>query len=88
MLRELLPHLDRSYLNRDGRQRILSEQAKENIRQKKMAKKSSDEWLIVTQTKDDEVEVIACISCNEQSLGEYIIKIYSSLLTRSESEPQ
>jgi hypothetical protein len=35
MLRQLLPNLDWSYLNRDGRQRILSEQAKENLRQAK-----------------------------------------------------
>jgi hypothetical protein len=86
MLRQLLPHLHWSYLNRDGRQRILSEQAKENLRQEKMAKKCSDEWLLVTPTEDDEDEVIACISCNEQSLGEYMIKVYSSLLTRSKSE--
>ncbi len=33
MLRQLLPHLDWLYLNCDGRHRILSEQAKENLRQ-------------------------------------------------------
>jgi hypothetical protein len=76
MLRQLLPHLDWSYLNRNGRQRILSEQAKEILWQEKIAKKSSGEWLLVTPTKDDEDEVIACISCNEQSLGEYMIEIF------------
>ena len=54
MLRQLLPHLDWLYLNRNGGQIILSEQAEENLWQEKMAKKSSDEWLLVTPTKDDE----------------------------------
>ena len=87
MLRQLLPHLDWSYLNHDGRQRILSEQAKENLQQEKMAKKSSNEWLLVTPTKDDEDKLIACISCDDQSMGCNLIKIYSSLLNRSKSEP-
>ena len=87
MLRQLLPHLDWSYLNRNGRQRILSEQAKENLWQEKMAKKSSNEWLLVTPTKDDEDKLIACISCDDQSMGCNLIKTYSSLLNRSKSEP-
>jgi hypothetical protein len=51
VLRQLLPHLDWSYLNRNGRQRILSDQAKENLRHEKIAKKSSDEWLLVTNQR-------------------------------------
>ena len=65
----------------------MSEQAKENLRQEKMAKKGSDEWLLVTPTKDDEDELIACISCDDQSMECNLIKTYSSLLNRSKSEP-
>ena len=83
MLRQLLPHLDWSYLNRDGRQRILSEQAEENLWQEKMAKKLSDEWMLVTSTKDDEDKLIACISCDDQSMGCNLVETYSSLLNRS-----
>ena len=59
MLRQLLPNLDWSYLNRDGRQRLLSEQAKENLCQ---AKKNCDEWVLITPTEYDEDELMACIS--------------------------
>ncbi len=52
-----------------------------------MSKKSSNEWLLVTPTKDDEDELIACVSCDDQSIGCNLIKIYSSLLNRSKSEP-
>ena len=87
MHRQLLSHLDWLYLNHNGRQRILSEQAKENLWQENMAKKSSNEWLLVTPTKEDEDELIACISCHNQSIGCNLIKIYSSLLNQSKSEP-
>ena len=86
MLRQLLPHLDWSYLNHDGRHRILSEQAKENLRQENMAKKSSNEWMLVTPIKHDEDELIACISCDDQSMECNLIKTYSSLLNQSKSE--
>jgi hypothetical protein len=52
-----------------------------------MAKRSSDVWLLVTPTKDDEDELISCVSCDDQSIGCNLIKIYSSLLNRSKSEP-
>jgi hypothetical protein len=52
MLRQLLPNLHWLYLNLDGQQRLLSEQAKENLHQ---AKKNCDEWLIITL-------VINCLS--------------------------
>jgi hypothetical protein len=87
MLKQLLPHLDWSYLNHDGRQRILSEQAIENFWQEKMAKKSSDEWLLVTPTKDDEDKLIVCIPCDDQSMRCNLIETYSSLLNWSKSEP-
>ena len=52
-----------------------------------MAKKSSNEWMLVTPTKDDEGKLIACILCDDQSMGCNLIKIYSSLLNRSKSSP-
>ena len=58
MLRQLLPHLDWSFLNHDGRQRLLSEQARENLRQEKMTKLNCDEWMLVTLTVDDKNEWI------------------------------
>ncbi len=54
MLRQLLPNLDWSYLNRDGQKQLLSKQAKENICQ---AKKNCDDWLLVTPTEYDEDEL-------------------------------
>ena len=63
MLRQLLPNLDWLYLNRDGRKRLLSKQAKENIYQ---AKQNCDEWLLITPTEYDEDELMACIACDEQ----------------------
>ena len=58
MLRQLLPHLDWSFLNRDGRQRLLSEQATENLRQEKMTKLNCDEWTLLTPTEDNKNELI------------------------------
>ena len=40
----------------------------------------------VTPTKDDEDEMIACIPCDDKSMGCNLIKIYSSLLNWSKSE--
>mmetsp|Transcript_28798 Transcript_28798/g.58696 ORF Transcript_28798/g.58696 Transcript_28798/m.58696 type:complete len:773 (+) Transcript_28798:91-2409(+) len=37
MLREFIPHLDWSHLDRGGRKRVLSEKAKENLRQERQA---------------------------------------------------
>ena len=54
MLRQLLPHLDWSFLNCDGRQQLLSEQARENLRQEKMAKLNCNEWMLVMPMEDDE----------------------------------
>ena len=55
MRRQLLPNLDWSYLNSDGQQQLLSEQAKENLGQ---AKKNCDEWLLITPTEDNEDELM------------------------------
>ncbi len=43
--------------------------------------------MLVTTTKDDEDELIACISCDDQSMGCNLIETYSSLLNQSKSEP-
>ena len=56
----------------------MSEQAKENIRQ---AKKNCNEWLLVTPTEYDEDELMACITCDEQSNGFDVAKTYISLMT-------
>jgi hypothetical protein len=85
MLRQLLPNLDWSYLNRDGRQRLLSEQAKENLRQ---AKKNCDEWVLITPTEYDEDELMACISSEGTSTEYNIAKTYTSLMIRSKSKPR
>jgi hypothetical protein len=63
ILQQLLPNLDWLYLNCDGRQRLLREQAKENLRQ---AKKNCNEWVLITPTEDDEDKLMACISSDEQ----------------------
>ena len=67
MLRQLLPHLDWSFLNRDRRQRLLSEQARENLRQEKMTTLNCNEWMLVTPTEDDEDELIECVSWDEDA---------------------
>jgi hypothetical protein len=85
MLRQLLPNLDWSYLNRDGRQQLFSEQAKENLRQAKM---NYDEWVLITPTEYDEDELMAYISSDEQSMECNIAKTYSSLMIQSKSEPR
>jgi hypothetical protein len=85
MLRQLLPNLDWSYLNRDGRQRLLSKQAKENLRQ---AKKNCDEWVLITPTEYDEDELMACISSEGTSTEYNIAKTYTSLMIRSKSKPR
>ena len=87
MLRQLLPHLDWSFLNRDGRQQLLSEQARENLRQQKMTKLNRDEWMLVTPTEDDENELIECISWDEEAKECNMARAYSTLMIRSKSEP-
>jgi hypothetical protein len=82
MLRQLLPSIDWSYLNRDGRIRLLSEQAKENLHQ---AKKNCNEWLLSTLTEYDEDELMACMSSDERSMECKIAKTYTSLMIRSKS---
>ena len=77
MLRQLLPNLDWSYLNRDGRQRLLSEQAKENLHQ---AKKNCNEWVLITPTEYNEDELMACISSDEPSMEYNVAKTYTSLM--------
>ncbi len=71
MLRQLLSNLDWSYLNRDGRKRLLSEKAKENIHQAKM---NCNEWLLVTPTEYDEDKLMVCIKCDEESIGSDIAR--------------
>ncbi len=56
----------------------MSEQAKENIRQ---AKKNCDEWLLVTPTEYNKDELMACITCDEQSNEFDVAKTYISLMT-------
>ena len=58
-------NIDWSYLNRDGRQQLLSKQAKENLHQ---AKKNCDGWLLITPTEYDKDELMACISSDEPSM--------------------
>lgn len=88
MLRQLLPHLDWAFLNRDGRQRLLSEQARENLRQEKMTTLNCDEWMLVTPTEDDEDELIECISWDEEAKECNMARAYSTLMIRSKSEPR
>ena len=62
----------------------MSKQAKENIRQ---AKKNCDEWLLITPTEYDEDELMACITCDEQSNGFDVGNTYISLMTQPKSKP-
>ena len=63
---------------------MLSEQAKENIHQ---TKKNRDDWLLVTPTEYNKDELMACITCDEQSIGFDVAKTYISLMSRSKSKP-
>ena len=85
MLQQLLPNLDWSYVNRDGRKWLLSKQTKENLRQ---AKKNCNEWLLVTPTEYNNDELMVCIACDEQSNEFDVAKTYISLMTWSKSEPR
>ena len=85
MLRQLLPNLDWSYLNRNGWQQLLSKHAKEIFCQDE---KNCNEWLLITQTEYDKHELMACITGDEQSSEYNIAKTYTSLMIWSKSEPR
>ena len=87
MLQQLLPHLDWFFLNRNGRQRLLSEQARENLRQEKMTKLNCNEWTLVMLTEDDENKLIECISWDDEAKECNMARAYSTMMIRSMTEP-